>query len=371
MDNKTGQFEWCYVSGRINVLECALLTSAFFDRLLFCNSFNEIPGLLNNTPLKPLFTHIKHLYEFEALLSNYYYQQISEIRAFSPTTTIYDFFLIKQDILNLKKFVKAIILGANVDENMKKAVIVDSWDDVWQGNAPSLPNVLSEAILCIKRDIVQHSPKRTPSSITMQNEELQKSPFEKRGRGGFRIPFIVDLIFDGAYLRYVESIYKKTTSEIIRKYLIRYQLIKGIEIIHRAIALKHDMNLLCEYFLAGFDDNHIFRKLILPKDGISGNTLREALGGAHYHTPLLDQNFIQILSSDLFSKISLQYEVTTDNYLMDLIRPVKYIPFGPERVFGYLCGLATEVFNVKLVLGGKVHKIENNLLKERLRKPYT
>ena len=83
-----------------------------------------------------------------------------------------------------------------------------------------------------------------------------------------------------------------------------------------------------------------------------------------------NENIAQILFSNLFPKISFRYEVATDNYLLDMLRPVKYIPFGSERVFGYLSGLTTEVFNLKLVLGGKVHRIENNLLRERLRRTY-
>jgi len=135
------------------------------------------------------------------------------------------------------------------------------------------------------------------------------------------------------------------------------------------------MNLLNQYFLEGFEQNHLFRKLVINKVWTTEKKLRETLletvkklfafkpsVGAIHELPLH--------ASNLFPKVSFQYEVATDNYLLDMLRPVKYTPFGPERVFGYLCGLTTEIFNLKLVLGGKVHRIENNLLRERLRKPY-
>ncbi|HUU70743.1 MAG TPA: hypothetical protein VM186_14535 [Planctomycetota bacterium] len=46
------------------------------------------------------------------------------------------------------------------------------------------------------------------------------------------------------------------------------------------------------------------------------------------------------------------------------------MPFGPERIFGYLCALRTEVHNLRLILAGKVNKINSRLLRERLREQY-
>src|SRR3990172_2897146 len=175
---------------------------------------------------------------------------------------------------------------------------------------------------------------------------------------------------------------------------------KGLEVIRRAISLKLDMQLLDQYFLEGFEQSHLISKLVINKVWTSEKKLREILennvkkffaykssvGAIHelplhvvhgnqfmglfgQHLPEIE-NITQLLSSNLFPKISFRYEVATDNYLLDVILPVKRVPFGPERVFGYLCGLTAEVFNLKLLLGGKVHRIENNLLREQLQKTY-
>lgn len=184
------------------------------------------------------------------------------------------------------------------------------------------------------------------------------------------LPFIIDLICDGAYLRYIENFSNKINVEIIQRYLMIYQCVKGLKVIRRVMVLKLDMKLLEQYFLEGFDKEHVFYRLMKNTAWISEKTLREAFIGAYCNTPLLDQYFIQVLSLNLFPNISFQYEVVTDNYLLDIMQPVKFIPFGTERVFGYLCGLTVEVFNLKLVLGGKVHRIESNFLRERLRKTY-
>ncbi len=368
MDKSIYQNNWYYISGRVNILEGHLLNGVFFDKLLSCNSLHDILVALNTSPLKAYFTQVKHLYEFEKLLNDYYFHHIREIQSYSPDTIIYDFFLIKSDICNLKKNVKAVLSGKGIDKNTGRMVVKDNGEDGGEEQTTSLPEIFNASLSFIKHTVLQLTQKRDTSPGIMQNEESPKFPIENGRQKGFNIPYIVDLILDGAYLRYIEDICKKIKSEIIRKYLTMYYVSKGFAIIQRAIALKHDMNLLQQYFLAGFDNNHIFRKLIINKEGISGNTL---FAGAYGNTTLPDPNFIQTLVSNVFPKISFQYEVAADNYLIELIRPVKYIPFGQERIFGYLCGLTTEVFNLKLIIGGKINSIENTFLKERLRKTYT
>jgi len=306
-------YDWCYVSGRVNVLECSLLSSNFFERLLSTADFKDVLANMNNTPLKAYFTHVKHLYEFEALLDEYYYNRLDEIRSLSPDSVVCDFFLLRNDVHNLKRVIKSKILGASVDK-------------------------------------------------------LFRGTLQGGDEGGVKkelLPFVIDLIIDGAYLRYVEDYCKKIDVEIIKRYLETYQLVKGLEIIRRAVALKLNMNLLNQYFVEGFDKGHVFHKLAKNTVRASEKTLCEIFVETHCNASLQG-----LLLSNLSRNISFRYEVATDNYLLDMLRPVKYIPFGPERVFGYFCGLTTEVFNLKLLLGGKVHRVENNLLRERLRKTY-
>ena len=365
MENSVRHYDWCYVSGRVNVLECSLLSSNFFERLLSADDFKDVLANLNNTPLKAYFTHAKHLYEFEKLLDEYYYNRLYEIRSLSPDSAVCDFFLLRNDVHNLKKFIKSKILGTSIDKFFRGTVSRDEWGNVWQDKSTALPEIFRESVLFVKKVILQHD----------HNQITQHISPPSQGGGGVMVkkeslPFIIDLIFDGAYLRYIEDFYKKIEVEIIKRYLEIYQLVKGLEVIQRAISLRLDMQPLDQYFLEGFEQNHVFRRLVINKAWTSEKTLREAFVGAYCNTPLLEQYFIQMLSLNLFPKISYRYEVATDNYLLDMILPVKRVPFGPERVFGYLCGLTAEVFNLKLLLGGKVHRIENNLLRERLRKTY-
>ena len=356
MENNVRHYDWCYVSGRVNVLECSLLSSNFFERLLSTNDFKDILTLLNNTPLKTSFSHVKHLYECEKLLGEYYYNRLDEMRSLSPDSAVCGFFLLGNDVHNLKIFIKSKILGASVDKSFRGTMSRDEWDDVWQDKSTALPEIFSESVSFVKKVVLQHNHNQITPHI---------SPPLQGGVKKATLPFIIDLIIDGAYLRYVEDYCKKIEVEIIKRYLETYQLVKGLEVIRRAMTLKLNMNLLNQYFVEGFDKGHVFHKLAKNTVWASEQTVRDILVETHCNASLQG-----VLLSNLSRNISFRYEVATDNYLLDMLRPVKYIPFGPERVFGYLCGLTTEVFNLKLALGGKVHRIENNLLKERLRKTY-
>lgn len=373
MANGAYHHEWCYLSGRVNILECYLLKINFFEKLLSSNNLYTLLTDLNNTPLKAYFTHAKHLNEFETLLDNYYHDKLYEIRSLSPDSAVCDFFLIKNDIINLKNFIKAAIQGQSIENFLRGSINNDRWSDVWQGKAASVPEVFKESISFLQKIITQHSHNQITPPLSQGGTKKGVQSITPPSQGRVKkelLPFIIDLVCDGAYLRYMENFSNEINIMIIKRYLMIYQFVKGLEVIRRAMVLKLDMKLLEQYFLEGFDKEHVFYKLIKNTAWTSEKTVHEAFIGVYCNTPLRDQYFIQMLSLNLFPNISFQYEVVTDNYLLDMIRPVKYIPFGPERVFGYLCGLTVEVFNLKLVLGGKIHRIENEFLRERLRKTY-
>ena len=360
MENSVRHYDWCYISGRVNILECSLLSSNFFERLLSTDDFKDVLANMNNTPLKPYFTRVKHLYEFEALLDEYYYNRLDEIRSLSPDSAVCDFFLLRNDVHNLKRFIKSKILGASVDKLFRGTVSRDEWGDVWQDKSTALSEIFRESVSFVKKVVLQHNHSQITPPVSPASQGGEEVMVKEES-----LPFIIDLIFDGAYLRYVEDYCKKIEVEIIKRYLETYQLMKGLEVIRRAISLRLDMNLLSQYFMEGFDKGHVFHKLAKNTVWASEQTVRDVLIETHCKATLQG-----LLLSNLSRNISFQYEVATDNYLLDMLRPVKYIPFGPERVFGYLCGLTTEVFNLKLLLGGKVHRVENDLLRERLRKTY-
>ncbi len=80
--------------------------------------------------------------------------------------------------------------------------------------------------------------------------------------------------------------------------------------------------------------------------------------------------FVQAIFAGEASELMERFQVQVDRYLIGLAREMKHVPFGPERVFGYLSGLARQAHNLRLCLAGRANRIEPTLLERRLRESY-
>ena len=59
-----------------------------------------------------------------------------------------------------------------------------------------------------------------------------------------------------------------------------------------------------------------------------------------------------------------------DELLMEQARRTRFVPFGPEPVFGYLWGLRAETDNLKAVVGGLQAGVPADRIREQLRPTY-
>ena len=64
------------------------------------------------------------------------------------------------------------------------------------------------------------------------------------------------------------------------------------------------------------------------------------------------------------------FEMYCDNYLMDYIKKVKYIPFGAEVPAGYLLAKETEYKVISIILAGKTAGLPGDTIRERVRSLY-
>jgi V/A-type H+-transporting ATPase subunit C len=64
------------------------------------------------------------------------------------------------------------------------------------------------------------------------------------------------------------------------------------------------------------------------------------------------------------------FELKVTNHLTKIARDGKMQTAGPERVFAFLVGLQAEIQNMKLVVNGRLNRIDQTLLRQRLREGY-
>ncbi|MGR3309611.1 MAG: V-type ATPase subunit [Candidatus Brocadiales bacterium] len=330
--HESNRTEWCYTSGEVCVLESFLLKRDFFERLINLEKHEEVFLSLSDSPLKDHFGHIEHLYEFERILEERYLNEIYVIRKSSPDPALSNIFLIKYDFTNLKNFLKELLAGIPREAPTFINIEDSEWERLWKGKSTELGPIYEDAIKIIKEN---------------SSEKNQ-------------IPFIIDLALDNAYLCYLGHMVSKLDSPLIKEYFETYFTIKGTEIILRVLVNKCEKKQISKIFLKGIMQKDFLLKLIkCHYEGCPG-VLR-----GFFPSELVEEIFAGP-RKNLFTR----FGRLTENYLLGKLYPAKFAPFGAERVFGYLCGLTTETYNLRLTLGGKINRVNVGLIKERLREPY-
>ena len=326
-------YDWCYVSGRVNVLDSSLMGDEFFRRIIGSNTLAEIHRVVSDSPVKAYFPHAEGLYDADSMLSKYYKDRLTDISISSPDPAVCDIFLLRYDFLNLKNYIKEKFLHVPYERHPLGKMPDDLWDALWKGEKGSLPEVFASSVALIKRNIGD-------------------------GLSGV----VIDSIIDNTYLCHILQKAEGIGSKMIENFIRKYQLVKGIEIIWRALSTGRESELIPEFLfiISGLDKEELlFRLTHLPVD--------------KWNQILMD-SFPKEQCERIFTGPPLErlkrFIIETDNYLYEETKTPAYITFGPEQVFLYMLGFTREVFNLGLAIKGRINTIPPALIEERLRKVY-
>lgn len=322
--------QWCFVSGKVSALETTLLRGDFLQKFLYLEGREDLLSCIKDSPLRDCFRGADDLSVFEDIINGRYLTLVHEIRRVSPSAAVCDFFLRHYDFMNLKNLLKESIYGLPLAKRFPSAVGDDVWRRLWEGDRkPSLPEVYGEAVNALKSHMKDDAARA----------------------GG---PGLVDNVLDGYLLHCLSTLAAELKSELIREYVRDYLRLKGILMFQRVPAGRETTVL---WFLK--EDEFFGRFLPGPPP--------------HWRDALLEivpERVVEkIVTGDKEGLLS-RYEKHTGDYLTDKLEPALYATFGPERVFGYLAGLTTELFNLRLLIGGKVNKLNPQIIKDALRRAY-
>jgi V/A-type H+-transporting ATPase subunit C len=323
------------------------------------NTVDDILKYIANSKLKDYFTSKENIYAFEKSLDAYFFDNINEISFLSPTTMICDVYILRYKFLDLKNFLKNRLTGIPHEPISFYILKSSDMEYLWSKK---------EKVPITGLEVDSFSPEPLPDSLEVLLNgvnNLKKALRVNKEFSKNNILWIIDLIMDNAYLCYLSNISVQISIQYIKEYLEKFIFIKVIESLVRAIFARCNTELLKKYFLQDcLNRTHFLNLLDLPM--------------ADWKEILEKELPVEIVNSVISDKVEanrdnlnlMQCEKVLANYLLDTIKLAKYITFGPGRVFGYLCGLDVETYNLKLVIGGKINKIERRLLKDRLRNCY-
>lgn len=325
---------WCFLSGRIAGLESRLIPNDYMQRMAGVEGLDDVFLSISDTSYKDSFPIIAKLYEADSIISDAYTGRVEEVARYSPSPEVVGMFLGTFDFWNFKAYLKNTLTDLEVERIEHGAASDEAWERVYNDLKTDLPGFWYKAASIIRSEIREDQPELTPE--------------------------IIDLVLDSMYLIQQIKTARAIGYPIVISWAEGMKTIKGVEIIWRTKAAGHDTHLLRRLFLRDELDDPILHELLdLPLDEWPDRLRTSTL------EPVVDEVFSARGRDRLTA-----YARLSEDLVLDRARPAKNVAFGPDRVFGYLCGLRTEAYNLRLILSGKVNKISTGLLRARVRRQY-
>lgn len=317
---------WGFVSGRISALEIHFLPREFFIGIITQGSVDDIIPHLQETFLGDYLTPGRAWDDFGALSDRCFYDMALSIRSDCPSTLPADIFLLQGDYLNLKNAFS----GMTAFPFPMGTLSYEKLSAIARGEYVDLPKPVAET------------------------EGLGESE-------AFEVfPGVVDIFLDGAYLRHLLSLAHGLGSEMVSAYIHDKVLASIVMILWRAVQQGIPIKHYRQYLLPLGDFTSIVKELTGMQNP---ETWHAVIGGA------IGDLFIESMELGTDDQVS-GFDLRVANHLTRIARDGKSQTAGPERVFAFLAGFLVEMQNLKLAVTGRLNRIDQGLLKRRLRDCY-
>jgi len=336
--------QYAYAVGVIRVLEMRLFTRSDLQRLLEAPSPEEALNLLRDSPYEDSLKDLESVWNFEMALNKELeltYQLIDEL-SFDKELT--DIFRVKWDFYNLKVLLKQSYLeGAEefsfisnlglIDPEKIKTAIADSGKehsiiDDFFGPRNGLPEHLREAI------------------------DEAKEVYDAEND-----PQMIDIVID----RYTQA------------YLYRHSLM--CPFLANYFKKTIDLANIRNYIRIKLHQNNLelLRKVLLDNGTVDKQIFIDEFNEDISHLPdvLSSTPYFEIVDDGLRewseNRSLTTFERLSENYLIEYLKPAKYRAFGVEPLIAYLLAKENEVKQIRIIMVGKLNRLSEDAILERLR----
>ena len=334
--------KYAYAVGRIRALETRLLDGTTINRLLEAESASEVLKMLSEGEYESALSGVHEPAEFEGALNiekERIYDLINELSLDPDLTRA---FRIRWDFHNLKALLKSIYSGGSDSDN-EDALIASGLIPVQDlrsvvapeedGGSRDLPDYILDALEDAR---TEYEESQNPQMIDIViDKHLHRFLYEQSA------------YYPNPFLRgYFEAVADLTNI----KSFIRIKMLDGSLTLLKAVLLPYG-SLAEETYTRQFDESV------------------ESFAASLSNTP-----YAKLVSEGIrewSEKRSLAvYERLADDYLINYIKPAKYIVFGVEPLIGYLLAKEHEMKLIRIIVIGKLNDLPAETIKERLRVTY-
>jgi len=318
--------DWGFVCGRISVLEGRLLPRDFFHALVAMTHHDDILQHLQDSFLREYLVPGSPWEDFSALADRCFYDLAVSLRRESPSPAPANLFLCRGDYLNLKNA----LAGLRDFPFLPGEIPLETMQAIAGGNFADLPPVFRE---------------------TVSADGLEANGI---------VPAVSDMVVDGAYLRHLLFVAGETDSPFIRACIRDRVLVLTVSVLWRTLRQGRLLKPYRRYFLPLGEHSPIVDDMI----DVNNPDGWPAVIGAEVGDILNEA--LQWPYNEQVSR----FELLGANHCIQLAAHGRLQTAGPERVFTFLTGLHSEIQDLKLVVSGRLNRIEPTILKERLREVY-
>ncbi len=320
--------QYTYAVARIRAKELSLLSGSDINRLMSCTSYEECLNVLRDKGWgadKDTFES-----DYQLFLKHEEDKIWNTVSELIKDKSVFNVLFYQIDYHNLKAAIKGYITNSISEDLFSLGGTVE----------PSF--ILS----CVKNDNFKDLPSHM---ILPAQEALEKLLHTGDGQ-------LCDIIIDKALLETIKKAGEKSESSLIRKYTELYIASTDIKIAIRSQMMNKSKDFL-KTALANCDTLDIDRLTIAAVKGF--NDICKYLETTKYS------------DSVPFIKESVQsFDFWRDNKVIELIKDEKYNSFSVGPIIAYVLARENEIKVVRIILSGKLHHIDDNLIKERLRMMY-
>ena len=319
--------QFVYAVARVRAKELSLLSEADVNRLLACETYPECLNVLRDKGWGDDIAETVDYHELIAAEEAKLWRFIFEL---VPDKSAFNVVLLPVDFHNLKAAVKGYITNSLSDDLFMAVGTLDKdflTKCVEKNNFSDLPTIMAEAA-------------KTAFGKLLHTGDGQ----------------LCDNIIDKALLEAINLEGKTSKNSLIRAYSELMVASSNIKVAIRCQNLNKNFDFLKSVLVE-------CQTLDIEKLAEAAIAGKEALCDYLVFTPYED--------AVPFVRESLQqFEFWRDNKIMELICAEKYDSFSIAPIIAYILARQNEFKVVRVILSGKLNRIENDLIKERLRKMY-
>lgn len=311
----------------VRSMENKLLTKQKLMQMAEAKDAEEALRILSETDYGK--TEIDDIHEFEKMIQNHLEAEYQAVGKLIASETFMDIFRFKNDYHNVKVLIKEEISKASGKKYLIQggSIPVDILQKNFrERNYMELPNIEADAV----------------------QEAIEMYAKTKNAR-------FIDSILDKACFQVMSDAAEKLGNEYVSKYVRKLADVTNLKTLLRIWQLKRS--------------DEELEESIVPGGELPAELLIKALKNDNVIQMLKDTSYGSLCETYMDQGFTV-FEKACDDYLMECIKDAKYKTLTPEPVAAYILAKETEAKCVRIIMTCKLHDIDAETIKERVREAY-